>query len=80
MFSTVAYNTKRIIRDKGLKINAVGKKAGYTDSQFSALLNGRKIIKDVDIALICKVLNVSPNELFRTLPINTAPTPPDKRA
>lgn len=61
----VAPNVKGIIRDKCLKQSAVAQKAGYSNQQFSAMMNGRKIIKDTDILRIARALNVDANELFK---------------
>lgn len=62
--SVIAENTKRIIEYRGLKQKAVAKRAGYSIQQFSALLNKRKAIKDVDVIAIANALGVTPNELF----------------
>lgn len=62
--STIAENTKRIIEHRGLKQKAVAKRAGYSIQQFSALLNHRKVIKDVDVIAIANALDVTPNDLF----------------
>lgn len=62
--SRIADNTRRIIAEKGLKHRAVADKAGFTAKQFSAILNHRKIIKDVDVEAIANALEVTPNELF----------------
>lgn len=62
--SMIAKNTKRIIAQKGLKNYAVAEKAGFSEKQFSALLNGRRIIKAIDVIAIANVLNVTPNDLF----------------
>ncbi|MGN0348194.1 MAG: helix-turn-helix domain-containing protein [Roseburia sp.] len=64
MNSIVAPNVKEIIREKCLKQSAVAKKAGYSDQQFSAMMNGRKIIKDTDILRIATALSVDANQLF----------------
>ena len=61
--SVVAENTKRIICERGLKRRAVAEWAGIPEKQFSALLNGRKIVKDTDVAAIANALGVTPNEL-----------------
>jgi transcriptional regulator with XRE-family HTH domain len=62
--SIVAVNIKRIIDQKGMKHKAVARLAGYSNPQFSAILCGRKIIKDSDIEAIAKALSVTPNDLF----------------
>ena len=62
--SVIAENTKQIIEQRGLKQKAVAEMAGFSIQQFSALLNHRKVIKDVDVAAIARALDVTPNELF----------------
>lgn len=62
--SVVAGNVKRIIKLRGLKNKAVAENAGYTEKQFSALLNNRRVIKDLDVIAIANALDVTPNELF----------------
>lgn len=65
MNSIVAPNVKEIIKEKCLKQSAVAKKAGYSEQQFSSMMNGRKIIKDIDILKIATALNVDVNQLFK---------------
>ena len=62
--SLIAANTKRIIADKGLKQRAVAAKAGFSEKQFSALMTGRRIIKDTDVMAIAIALDATPNDLF----------------
>lgn len=62
----VAENTRRIIKERGLKQNAVAVKAGYTPKAFNNLVNGRKTIREIDIFKIAKALEVTPNELLST--------------
>lgn len=64
MKSEIANNVKEIIRQKGLKQKAVAERAGYNPATFNNMLNGRKIITDVDINPIAKALNVDPNTIF----------------
>ena len=61
--SLIAENTKRIISEKGMKKRAVAERAGFSESQFSALLNNRKVIKDSDVIAIANALSVTPNDL-----------------
>jgi len=58
MESVIAKNVKEIIKERGLKQSAVGKKAGYDYRVFSNMLNGRKIVTDVDVAKIANALEV----------------------
>lgn len=62
--SNIAENTKRIIERRGLKHKAIAKRAGFSIQQFSAMLNHRKVIKDVDVIAIANALDVTPNDLF----------------
>ena len=60
----VAENIKNIINNAGIKQKSIAEKAGYSIQQFSNLLNGRKIITDVDVFRIAMALGVTPNELY----------------
>lgn len=63
--SIVASNAKKIIKKKGLLQYAVAREMQMKPKAFNAMLNNRKIITDLDIARLAKVLNVEPNELFK---------------
>lgn len=65
MNEIVAPNVKRILRQKCLQQAGIAKKAGYTPHQFSSMMNGRKMIKDVDVVNIAAALQVDANELFK---------------
>lgn len=54
------------ISKKGLKQCAVAEKAGLKQKAFSDMLNGRRIIKVVDILNISRALGVTPGDLFHT--------------
>lgn len=58
-------NIEKAIRARGLKNCAVAAKAGYSNQQFSDMLNGRKIIKPSDIVAISCALEISVGDLFR---------------
>lgn len=60
----MASSVQRIIEEKGLKQVAVAEKAGYSKQQFSAMMNGRKVIKPCDILAIASALAVDANALF----------------
>lgn len=70
MSTAVVPNIRKIIDERGLKQYAVAKKAGYTKQQFNNLLNGRKIVTDIDICKITDALGVTANDLF--MPENRA--------
>lgn len=60
----IASGIKRILNDKGLVQKSVARRAGFSEQQFSAMLNGRKIIKAADLVSISEALGVSVNDLF----------------
>lgn len=62
--SVIAEKVKQIINERCLRQGAIGEKAGYDEKKFSNMLNGRKIITDVDVANIANALGVEPNELY----------------
>ena len=64
MESAIADKVKQIIRTRCLKQGAIGTKAGYDCKAFSNMLNGRKIITDIDVLNIAKALEVEPNALY----------------
>ena len=64
MKSIIAENVRNIINQKGLKQRAVAMKAGYSLQTFNNMLNGRKIVSDVDVANIAIALNVPVSLLF----------------
>lgn len=61
----VANNVKRILDETGTKHKKAAELCGYNPQVFSAMLNGRKVIKTEDVVALCKGLNVEPNELYR---------------
>lgn len=54
----------QIIERSGMKQCAVACRIGVTPQMFNDMLNGRRLIKPIDIANIAKALGVTPNELF----------------
>jgi DNA-binding Xre family transcriptional regulator len=64
MESIVARNIKRILNEKGLKQGAFATQAGIDPKSFNNMLNGRKLIIDIDIARICAAAKITPNEIF----------------
>lgn len=60
----MASNVQKIIEEKGLKQVAVAERAGYSKQQFSAMLNGRKVIKPCDVLVIAAALAVDTSALF----------------
>ena len=62
--SRVATNVKEVIREKGLKQSAVALKAGFSVQELNDMLNGRKIIKAVDIEKLAIILGVDANRIL----------------
>jgi len=62
--ATIPANLTRIIKERGLKQNAVARWAGYTNQQFTDMMNGRKLIKPCDAAALANALGVGVDELF----------------
>ena len=60
----VPENIIRLIDERGLKQRAVAAKAGYRPQQFNDMLNGRRIIKVIDMLAIANALGVTPNILY----------------
>lgn len=60
----VIENIKTIIKENGLKQRYVAEKAGFTESEFSNMLNGRKMFRTEYVTLVCNALGVQPNDLF----------------
>ena len=65
--SIVANRVREIIKEKGLKQPAIAEKAGFSTQEFSDMLNGRRLMRAVDIASIISALRgvgVDANYLF----------------
>jgi transcriptional regulator with XRE-family HTH domain len=63
--SIVADNVKQHIQSKGLKQSALAQKAGFTAQELNDMLNGRRLMRAVDIANIIDALDgVDANALF----------------
>ena len=44
-YDCIINNIKRIIEEKGMKQVAIAERAGFTASEFSNMLNGRKLLR-----------------------------------
>ena len=72
--SIVANRVREIIKEKGLKQTALAEKAGFSAQEFSDMLNGRRLMRAVDIASIINTLKgvgVDANYLFMIDPVET---------
>lgn len=52
---------KIYIKESGLKQKVVATKAGYTEKQFSEMLNGKRPLYADDVEKICVALGVPPD-------------------
>lgn len=67
--SIVAVRLKNVIKEKGLKQSAIADKAGFSTQEMNDMLNGRRLMRAVDIASILNVVNefgIDANYLFNT--------------
>jgi transcriptional regulator with XRE-family HTH domain len=64
MNSSVPNAISRIIEERGMKQCVVANRIGVTPQVFNDMLNGRRLIKAVDIPKIAKALEVAPGDLF----------------
>lgn len=65
--SVVANRVREIMKDKMIKQTALAEKAGFTIQEFNDMLNGRRLMRAVDIASIINALRgvgVDANYLF----------------
>lgn len=61
----VPANITRIVKEKGLKQKHIAAQGGYSETQFSDMLKGRKLIKACDIIALAGAMGVDAGELFR---------------
>lgn len=60
----VAFGIKQIIKEKGLVQKSVASRAGFTEQQFSDMVNSRKIIKACDLIPISRALGVTVPDIY----------------
>lgn len=66
-YDHLVHNIKNIIDEKGLKQKAVAEKSGFTEPQFSNMMNcNRKLIRPEYLPSIANALGVNIDELFKT--------------
>ena len=65
-YDDVLNNLKILLEKSGFKQNYVAKQIGLTDRELSDILYKRKLLRIEHIVPITEVLNVSPNDLFKT--------------
>lgn len=62
--SSIVIGIKKVMAEQGLFQKAVAERAGFTDQQFSDMLNGRKIIRADYLPQIARALKVDIGTLF----------------
>ncbi len=62
--SAISENVKKIMEEHCLRQGGIAKRAGYDGKTFSNMMNGRKIITDVDVIKIANAIGVEPNDLY----------------
>jgi len=66
-YDLIVLNIKKIITNKNLKQSGVAKQCGFSDSEFSNMLNDRrKLIRVEFLPDIASALGVEINELFKS--------------
>ena len=60
----IAENIRAIITKTGVKQKTITERSGFSENDFSNLLNGRKLIRSEYIVPIANALGVTPNDLF----------------
>lgn len=64
-YEDIVSNIKRIISEKGMKQGVVAERAGFSQSEFSNILNGRrKLLRVEHILPIAEALKVDVNTLY----------------
>lgn len=64
MENAIVIGIKKSMVEKGLYQKSVAKRAGFTEQQFSDMLNGRKVIRADYIPAIAKAIDIPIADLF----------------
>lgn len=64
ILNPIAIGIKKTILARGLVQKTVAKRAGFTEQQFSDMLNDRKIIKASDMRVIAEAIGVEIADLY----------------
>lgn len=65
VYSFVINNIKNIISKKGMKQGFVAQKSGFTQNEFSNLMNERKLLRVEYLPPIAEALDVDINDLYK---------------
>lgn len=61
----VCERLKIYIRESGLKQCSIASKTGFTENQFSQILNGKRSISADELEVICNAMGASPNDIYK---------------
>lgn len=61
---SVANNIRKVVAQKGMVQKVVAERSGFTEQQFTDMLNGRKIIRADYVPKIAEALNCTLDDLF----------------
>lgn len=60
----IVLNIRKLICEKGFLQKFIAEQSGFSQQEFSDLLNGRRVLKAEYIPRIAKALGVTPNDLY----------------
>lgn len=61
----VCERLKLYIKQSGLKQCSVADKSGFTENQFSQILNDRRSVSADELEVICNAMGASPNDIYK---------------
>ena len=61
---TITKNIIEILRARGLKHKYLATEMGISDKKLSAILNNRQGISHEQIVDVCRILDITPNDLY----------------
>lgn len=53
------------MKAKGLKQKTIAEKAGFTENQFSQIINDKRSISADELEIICNAIGTTPNEIYK---------------
>lgn len=63
-YEKIVSKIKQVISDKGMKQCVIAERSGFSEAEFSNMLNGRKLLRVEHIPRIANALGLEPNDLF----------------
>ncbi len=65
---TITKNIVHILNVRGIKHKYLAMEMGISDKKLSAILNNRQGISHEQIVDVCRILNITPNDLYGVQP------------